>query len=122
MGRGSSSAQSWFFLSFHFSKEAKWANNEKSINQPPPAKRTRTATQEPSGSEFINKLKYMVVDMRDLQHDANARLEVLNQRTTYMQEELHDVNNKISQLKTQAKIRDPNLLLPHEMMRKARDD
>jgi flagellar hook-associated protein FlgK len=64
----------------------------------------------------------MVVDMRGLQHDANARLEVLTHRATNMQEELHDVNNKIAQIRTQAKIRDPNLLLPHEMMMRARDD
>jgi peptidoglycan hydrolase CwlO-like protein len=64
----------------------------------------------------------MVVDLRDMQHDANTRLDVLTQRTADIQEELHDVNNKISQLKVKAKVRDPNLLLPHEMMRRAKEE
>jgi hypothetical protein len=64
----------------------------------------------------------MVIDLGDMQQAANNRLDVLTQRTADMQEELHDVNNKISQLKLKAKVRDPNLLLPHEMMKKAREE
>jgi hypothetical protein len=71
-------------------------------------------------SKLIGKLRDMVIDLGDMQQAANNRLDVLTQRTTDIQEELHDVNNKLSKLKIKAK--DPNLLLPHEMMRRAKEE
>jgi vacuolar-type H+-ATPase subunit I/STV1 len=109
-----------FFSFFHFRKEGKRAKSEESINQPTPAKRPRTATRDPTVSELIEKLRDMVVDLGDMQQAANNRLDILTQRTADMQEELHDVNNKLSKLKIKAK--DPNLLLPHEMMRRAKEE
>jgi uncharacterized membrane protein len=94
--------------------------SEESINQPMPAKRPRTTTREPTVVELIEKLRDMVVDLGDMQQAANNRLDLLTQRTADMQEELHDVNNKLSKLQVKAK--DPNLLLPHEMMRRAKNE
>jgi hypothetical protein len=62
----------------------------------------------------------MVINLGNMQQAANNRLDILTQRTADMHEELHDVNNKLSKLKIKAN--DPNLLLPHEMMRRAKEE